>query len=311
MCNLNVIIKNKKLSNVDITPFLMAVTSNSFSANSDGDGFYFGRVVKDVNKVNIYKYRDEIFNQNVILSHQRLSTSGFENKYTQPFESNDFIFMHNGVMSQFAIGDKSDTFILFQRLKSTFRKLTKEKTRKRRIVKTIKKIFNNQSGSFSIVLYDKLQDELYYFKNSSTSINFYYNHEMIYFTTNNINDRFLHMITGKFETKEIKDNRIYCINPINLFVDIIGKIKEKKTVYYGNSVTTQYQNGYNSNEFNKLMDNQQDYDNEIKQELSYYPHVEEKSYRKQCITCKESTSYYDNILNKFKCPLCLSDELYK
>ena len=230
MCNLNILIRNKQNKNKLVTPFLMAVSSASFKNNNDGEGFYFNKLVKDFNKINIFKHNKNINKTNIILSHQRFTTSGFNKKYIQPFESEDFVFMHNGVISEYDINKNSDTFNLFNEFKKTF-KSYRSQNRESNIIKTIKKIFDNLNGRWSITLLDKKTNLIYYFKEDSTNINFYKNHDFIYISTTEDNKVFLKMLKTDFKTKKIKPYNIYKINYNDLSIKKIAEIKKNKNDY--------------------------------------------------------------------------------
>ena len=230
MCNLNILIRNKKNKNKLVTPFLMAVTSASFKNNNDGEGIYFNKLVKNFNKINLFKHRDNINKNNIILTHQRYTTSGFNKKYLQPFESEDFVFMHNGVINDYDINKASDTYNLFKEFKKTF-KSYKTQNRDKKIIKTIKKIFDKLNGRWSITLLDKKTNLIYYFKEGNTNINFYKNHDFIYISTTEENKVFLKMLKTEFKTKKIKPYNIYKINYNDLSIKKIAEIEKNKNNY--------------------------------------------------------------------------------
>lgn len=230
MCNLNILIRNKKNKNKLVTPFLMAVTSASFKNNNDGEGIYFNKLVKNFNKINLFKHRENINKNNIILTHQRYTTSGFNKKYLQPFESEDFVFMHNGVITDYDINKASDTYNLFKEFKKTF-KSYKTQNRDQKIIKTIKKIFDKLNGRWSITLLDKKTNLIYYFKEDNTNINFYKNHDFIYISTTEENKVFLKMLKTEFKTKKIKPYNIYKINYNDLSIKKIAEIEKNKNNY--------------------------------------------------------------------------------
>jgi len=231
MCNLNILIRKSERVNKRITPFLMATTSASFRGNNDGEGFYFNKLVKGLNKIDAYKYRQELNKTRVILTHQRFSTSGKTNRYTQPFENMDFVFMHNGVMSDFVDGDKSDTYICFKEFQKEFNCTDTTLKRTTRIKQTIKKLFKQREGKWSIVVYDKIGDRIYYFKEETAKINCWKNHDFIYMSTSSNNEVFLDMLNVEFKELELEDYTIYSINPNNLKITKQGKIKKKMWDY--------------------------------------------------------------------------------
>ena len=225
------LIRKDNKENWNVPAFMTAVSANSFADNSDGEGIYWnGRLVRSLRKINPITLPD-IHTSTVILSHQRLATSGKTAKYTQPFLSNFFVFMHNGVMSDFEKGNHSDTYILFKKFRKFFSKTPKDMKREKRIHRAIKKLFDNVDGRFSISIYDKEEDKIYYFKDSGTNIYCYENHDFLYITTNSSNVLMLDMLQVKFTERELKPYQIYVIEPKTLKIKWLGRIKEKSFRY--------------------------------------------------------------------------------
>jgi len=234
MCNLNILIKKEKIKdkeNLEIIPgFLMAVTSNSFTVNNDGDGVYFNNLlIRSSNKIDLFKYFEDILKSKIVITHQRLATSGLSIKYTQPFESEEFVLAHNGIINDF-IGKKgSDSFGFFNQFLKEFNKSKGE--REENIIKVIKKLLDGMNfGSYSIALLDKKTENLYYFKNYATSIHFYKNSEFFYMTTIEGNSLFLKMFKNDFKERKVEDFVIYRINADKTInIKKVGKItKEEK-----------------------------------------------------------------------------------
>lgn len=212
MCNLNCLFVKKKQK--EITPFLMAVSSHSYAENDDGEGIYFNsadEVVKSQMKIDYYKYASKIENSNVIITHQRLSSSGHELAYNHPFVNDDFVLIHNGVMNQFMESKGSDTFGFWNKFNTQFKGITSHIAREEKIVKVLSQMFEEDKGSYSILIWDKKMKVGYYFKNSP-SISFYKNNNYLYITTNWNNKVFLSMIDDKkFIELDIKPRVIYKI----------------------------------------------------------------------------------------------------
>jgi len=236
MCNFNILIKKEKIKEdnlKNLTGFLMAVTSYSYMNNADGDGIYFNNpnlLIKSRDKLNLTNFEKEIKKSNFIISHQRLATSGLTSKYIQPFFSDEFVFGHNGILSEYVKGNHSDTFRFFIKFLKKFNKIT-ENSREKRIVKTIKDMLKNTYGSYSMVLFDKVTKNLYYFKNCRTDIYFHKNTELLYITTSRFNDIFLKLFPNEeFNTEEIEDDIIYRITK-KLQIKPVGKIEEEKVKF--------------------------------------------------------------------------------
>jgi len=208
MCNINILMKKKGIKRVENskTPiFLKDVTEQSFERNRDGEGIYLNGIVeKSLKKINIMGYSEEILKSNLIITHQRLATSGYTQDFVHPFESEDFILVHNGIINDF-LGDLgSDTSGFFNKLNKIFKKNTG--TREERITKSLKKLLDGLNGSYSIALFDKKEKFLYYFKNNRTNINFYKSKNMLFITTFEGNSYFLREFKEDFKELIIKES---------------------------------------------------------------------------------------------------------
>jgi len=251
MCNLNIVIKSQDYPKdhnalYRLLGFLMSTTANSYTSNKDGDGVFFsggvksnGLLIRQVNKVNLAKYRPYIALSNHILTHQRISTSGREPKFNQPFMEQEFILIHNGIMSSFEEEGKSDTYVFFHRFVKEFNKLKKVKARSKRVLKALNNTFKdaNNYDNFSIALYDKKEDATYYFKNKGRNISWYNDDKILYLTTSNQNEIFLPMLKRDLPEREVENNTLYKIESLKTKVkfSIVGKLiipeKVSKTTY--------------------------------------------------------------------------------
>ncbi len=212
----------------------MGVTSYSYVINDDGDGFYSdGLLVRSENKINFFKFNDLVTNSKVNICHQRLATSGLSSKYIQPFMNEEFVLVHNGVINDFLGKKGSDTYGFFKKFIKVFKK-RKKGNREEKIIATIKKLFDGlDRGSYSIALFDKVTENLYYFKNSFLDINFYKSSEMLFITTNSNNSVFLKAFDDTFYEKDIKEYKIYRITTKDkIKINVVGKIKEKEFVSF-------------------------------------------------------------------------------
>jgi len=235
MCNINILIR-KNIKKKKICRFLMKTTLNSFNHNPDGEGFYCSEgnlLVKRKKKINLFKYRKNLEKSKIIITHQRLSTSGHEVKYNHPFRSKEFILVHNGIINDFLGKNGSDTYGFFNRFVKIFNKLEGE--REEKIIQTIKELLDNlEYGSFSIALLDKITNNLYYFKNENTTINLFRSENIFFISTLYENRYFLDDLKEKFKELSVSNYKIYRINE-NLKIEVIGKIKKCKKAYnFGN-----------------------------------------------------------------------------
>lgn len=232
MCNLNFIVQKKK-GNIELVSLVNTMTNISYETNSDGDGTYFDSenlLVKSDKKINLLRYSKQIKGSKFILSHQRLATHGRTKRYTQPFKSKRFIFLHNGIMSKFSNGVYSDSYGFFRKFIKTFNRLNN-------VPKSVKKLLDGDyKGSYSILIFDKKEKELFYFKNSGTNIHIHISNDnkFLFGTTSYTNGNILKILypNTKFRKLKVKNNTIY-----KIFIDervnfkATGKIKTKKINY--------------------------------------------------------------------------------
>ncbi len=212
MCNINIIVnKSEKYKNLLFV--LNSITKESFKNNNDGEGFIEidkkGEIFikKDVNKI---KYNKEKIN--IILTHQRKSTSGFGAENTHPHESKNFLMLHNGVIFNESDHKKSDSRIYLDNLQKIYNNLGNT-------INSIKKSENSLFGSYSIVLFDKKHKNIYYYKNDLTSMYFIDTNDVLIMSTD-LNNMLLVCNILKIDNKEIKhahDNTIYEISKNGLF----------------------------------------------------------------------------------------------
>ena len=230
MCHLNLLFRKKM--NVKVTPFVMAVSSASFLSQNDGEGIYYNSnhtVHKNKNKMNLFEFENEIEDSNVILSHQRTSTSGFDIKYNHPFANEDFVMVHNGIINKFKGNEGSDTYGFWLKFNEEFNKITRHISREDKVKKVISRLFQKDEGSYSILIYDKKTKQSFYFKGEGyPSIYFYSSDEYLFISTTSQNEIFLPMLTNKkFHTLEIKGRILYKINDKFLVYKILELPKTK------------------------------------------------------------------------------------
>ncbi len=270
MCNLNIIIKKrcsndiskvkKSLEVAKIYSFLCGVTRNSFELNDEGDGIYLsnedkkdkGVLIKGKKKRNYDNMICSIRDSSFIITHQRIATSGKTAEYTQPFENVEFVLAHNGVMLEFVEENHSDTYVFFNKFVKEFKK-SGRKTRSRKVVGAIKKLLDGKSGLFSIVIYDKKEKAMYYFKNSYARISFHRSTQkkFLYISTNDDNNIFLKIFPQKFEEFDIDARTIYKIT-VNDKIKIypVGEIVDY--VFVSNVVDTDNERNDNKMDLSKF-----------------------------------------------------------
>lgn len=208
--------------------------------------------------------KDDLLKSHFLIGHNRLSTMGDvpykwnwfwskENKKlpqeeidiiennSHPFVLNDLALVHNGIIhnnfdlrSKFDIKDdiKTDSFVILF-LIDHFLKISKLKARKDKIIEGIKKTCDLIEGSYSVFLYDSLEDNVYYFKDHSTRFSFrIYDKKYILGSTegDNLNCVYNNLKSDnhKFIDYIPSGDKIYMINKNP--VKIKGKEKDEKNV---------------------------------------------------------------------------------
>lgn len=296
MCNINILLSKNKFKDENINNiicFMQSTTSASFLSNNHADGVYFNgtnNIYKSNYKLNFLNYIEDIKESDLIITHQRWATSGFNDESDQPFLKDGFVFVHNGVLSEYATKDKSDSLNLFHKIIDLYNK-NKDKglNNDDLMILSIKSCLEDVLGSYSIMIYDINNKIIYYFKNSSTNISFFKGKDKLYITTKEDNHEFNNFLGQKIHKLKIKDNSIYKIYIENdIKIHKIGKIKHKTY--------------FNSN--NKTINNVNLVDN--KPTSTYYDNLGITLMDKSmpCMYCKTPTFRYDNIYHEIVCLDC-------
>ena len=232
MCNLNILYKRN--GKTDITSFLMSVSSHSYIRNNHADGIYISssdKCITHKDKIDYYDFKTDIEKSKLVISHQRISTSGFEKEFNQPFSNKNFVLVHNGIINQFLDKNKgSDTFGFWTQFNKEFN--SQNGNRQKRIIDILKELFKKDEGSYSILIYDKISKLSYYFKSNSTDINFYTNKDYLFITTEDDNKAFLSLLSKKdFIELKIEPRKIYLIDKLSsvFLLDNFPKVEQTKT----------------------------------------------------------------------------------
>ena len=186
MCELQFIkrIDNKNLNDNDLSEFFKLMQFGSLN-NSDAFGFfnhnltYKNKGLFSLNKFNDFKVLKK---ENFLIGHNRYmtTTNNQHNKNNHPFILNDFVLSHNGVINNedelktefnFLKPVTTDSFLILYLINHYF-KISKNKIRVNKIKDAIQKTTSKLNGSFSVFLYDKIDKNIFYFKNSKTEFKF-------------------------------------------------------------------------------------------------------------------------------------------
>lgn len=303
MCNINVLVKACNRNDGAVTAFLQSVSSSSYVRNDDGDGIFTSSdkaVHKSLDKLNYFKFQNAIESSDVIVTHQRLTSSGHSFEFTHPFESEEFVLVHNGVINQFIRKEgTSDTYGFFLAFQEKFKDLSSAHiSREEKIFKTLKRLLADDRGWYSIVLYDKKFERTYYFKNNATNINFYKFGDYLYISTIIENKKFIPMLSdAKITEFSIKDHILYRIEIVENQIKVVSLGK-----FYEQEKTKSERKGW----LNNFVRN---YSNK-KSAPSVPKEYDEKQHHSLCNKCKKpavGTQYLQN--NLVFCEKCWEENL--
>ena len=198
MCNINALFCNKEIEGqvMDVVSFMQSVSAVSYLSNKDGDGFFTNdeTIVTSKTKVNYLKNFGDIKKAKYVISHQRISTCGFTHRNTQPIGMDRYIIVHNGIFSDYSgmnkgKEDKSDTRMFLEELENHPSKDPEI---------AIKDLLNEQSGFYSVFIYDKVTKRIFYCRNPYADIFAYEyvtdDNSYIFVTTKEDNKLFLELL---------------------------------------------------------------------------------------------------------------------
>lgn len=173
MCNINVVYKKDGKNSTKVIELMNAMSLVSYLSNNDGEGY-----ISIGNDFKVAKSSDKIIYRtpcSFLATHQRIATSGKNNDNIHPFDVGNIILMHNGIISGYGNEKVSDT-------KQYAIELSKEYDKTGDLVLSIKNI--EITGSFSILVYDKIYHRFLYYKNGSTSMTVLDDEDYLVMSTN-------------------------------------------------------------------------------------------------------------------------------
>ena len=180
MCGISGLISRNPINDKQAN-HLLELFCDMETEGSDAAGFYNGkRIVKfptTPSSVIALRYNhmidldlyEEILNTKIVLNHNRAATQGhqIENKNNHPFESKNFIFSHNGVLT----GDfflksfnaeeepETDSWLFLRRLEEKYEE-------KNDLISSLKIAIGNVSGTLTFWLYDKNTNDVYFYNDN-------------------------------------------------------------------------------------------------------------------------------------------------
>lgn len=184
MCEIQFVM-SRNINDEEIVNFLDMLNEGSYS-NSDATGLCTDNGTKWKFRTALHSLKDKksgnllsdirVNTSKFLIGHNRLATTGSEkeNKNNHPFETSNLMLVHNGVISNhdslkgnFALdySEETDSAIIIHLMEAY---LEQNYT----IEEAIKETAESLQGSYSVMLYYKPDNRIFYFKNSSTSFAF-------------------------------------------------------------------------------------------------------------------------------------------
>jgi len=169
-----------------------------------------------------------------------------------PFKVGDFLLVHNGIIdntqrlkTQYRINTDilTDSYIILWLIDYFFGKSLAQ-TRIKRVVEAIQLTAHELNGSYSVVLYDAIDNLLYYFKNWPTEFNFVKYGNILVGSTRRENLDYVYFNEKIKEEIDVEPEVIYVIsNDKKKPLKIVGRFKEKgffASIFGGNGNKTEF-----------------------------------------------------------------------
>ncbi|MFA6023519.1 MAG: class II glutamine amidotransferase [Candidatus Pacearchaeota archaeon] len=268
MCEIQFIkrLDNKFLDSEDIFFFEVMMIKGSFW-NKDAWGLFNNSILtkKEGSFKSIGLLNYELLKNNFVVGHNRLATNGNANKNenNHPFESKNFILVHNGIISNYAeltlnenlyFKGETDSLVILHLIEKYYQKTND-------ISKAIKKTTKKLIGSYSVFVLDKNTNTLYYFKSENAKFSFCYieteTKKILLGSTNVTNfnnlycDREQIFYIPKYKKHATMNAKSKVIYQITSEIKEIGKFKEceitkeiTSTIEYTNCLIEEFFNNY-------------------------------------------------------------------
>ena len=184
MCEIQFVMSHY-INDEEIVNFLDMLNEGSYT-NSDATGLCTDNGTKWKFRTALHSLKDKksgnlltdirVNTSKFLIGHNRLATTGDEkmNKNNHPFETSNLMLVHNGIISNhdslkgnFALDypEETDSAIIIHLMEAY---LEQDYS----IIKAIKETAECLQGSYSVMVYYKPENKIFYFKNSSTSFAF-------------------------------------------------------------------------------------------------------------------------------------------
>jgi hypothetical protein len=219
MCHINVIYRKDRVQSRKLAQYMDFASYMSFKYNNDGEG-YIGFTGKNLLKQDrsFFKLRYAPDKFWFLASHQRYKTSGDGIDNVHPHETKDLIIEHNGIF--YAMGDKekSDTKKFAEMLQERYEKLSGK------LVDAISELMPEVNGSYSVLVMNKNDRKVYYFKDRATNMYKLEDDKFLIMSTDDDNVGFAKWF---FEIeKKVEEVEPYKIYSVLADFKVVGKFKD-------------------------------------------------------------------------------------
>jgi len=222
MCNINIILNLAGQEKPEIAQAMNSMSFMSWQGNHDGEGYIA------LNKSGFISCKSEkklkySIGCYFISSHQRFSTSGKKDSgNAHPHSTKHLEVQHNGIFSGLGNGVRSDTAEFAGMLEKAYVKNQKD------IKKAIREVCKEVSGSYSVVVYEKNTEKVFYFKDSNTSMHFIKDKSYLVMSTSRSNVEFAKWFLDlKGKIKAVKPHKIF---DVLRGLEPVSNFKEKRKV---------------------------------------------------------------------------------
>lgn len=261
MCQIQFVYNKEGLQKKDLDELIKLMCFGSLSNNKDVWGiFNKNKMIKKSGEFSPDLIDDSFLNGNFIVGHNRFSTLGvgqtinwrghWKNKKLSgreeekikeiqhhPFELTDFMLVHNGIITnalsifkkyKLKTQIKTDSYSIIFLIDYYF-KMSQKETRKLRVIDAIQKTSKKLDGWYSVILYDKKDDAIYYFRNDNTTFHFnLIDKKLLVGSLNKINLNYIY-INQKKEHFIPKKDLIYLINKTdNELYTEVGRLSKSR-----------------------------------------------------------------------------------
>ena len=244
MCEIQAVISATPLTTKEKDTFIRMLEEGSFGNDDAWGAYYNGKVYKESGcpeeSDGLFERFKTILHKgtsNFIFGHNRMTTNGLAkyNYNNHPFETENFVVVHNGIINNHAslkalyglqYKEDVDSYIIPALMENNIDYFENEG-------ELIKSVAEEISGTYSVLIYSKRNDCLYYFKNCSTSVSIMSCNNTLFLSTDKNSIKFWSenvIFRPRHRMGHIEPLVIYKID-MNARISIVDEFVEKTYTY--------------------------------------------------------------------------------